>query len=60
MNHRYSSFPIKYGGFQDIRDIHWRATNSGIVNELDEIESEWFEDEDGEIIPLADYLARRE
>jgi hypothetical protein len=60
MNHRYSGFPSNYGGFQDIRDIHWRATNNGIGNDLDEIESEWFEDEDGEIIPLADYLARRE
>ena len=60
MNHRYSGFPSNYGGFHDIRDIHWRATNNGIDDELDEIESMGFEDEDGEIIPLADYLARRE
>ena len=57
MNHRYSDFPSNYGGFQDIRDIHWRATNNGIG---DEIESMGFEDEEGDIIPLADYLARRE
>lgn len=53
MNYRHSGFPDEDGEFQGV-GRYW------IDHKSDEIESMGFEDEDGDIIPLADYLARRE
>ena len=52
MKHKHSGFPYD-GEFQDI-GRYW------IDRKSDEIEAMGFEDEDGDIIPLADFLARRD
>lgn len=59
MKYRYSDVFGNYETLQESKYAHWRAINN-IDCELDEIESMGFEDEDGEIIPLVDYLARRD
>jgi len=59
VKYRYSDVFGNYETLQERKHAHWRAIND-IDYELDEIESMGFEDEDGEIIPLADYLARRD